>query len=223
MHGLRWPSPRYLAGVVLLAAAYYGAAKVGQMLRYTGSVSAIWPPAGVGIAALYLWGVRWWPGVLLGELLVNGQLLARRQHIPGGKPGRPAGREHGRDHRRGAPAAPPARPERRDGPGRAGRPHARGARHRDRDQRDGRHDLDGRGRCGRALGRGRVLAHLVARRHLGRTCRPAAGARVGSGSRGRWRRIATWEGAAMVVAVAALSAARVLDRRSRSSTWCFRL
>jgi signal transduction histidine kinase len=61
--------------VVFLAAAYYGAAKVGQTLRYTASVSAIWPPAGLGIAALYLWGLRWWPGVLLGELVVNGELL----------------------------------------------------------------------------------------------------------------------------------------------------
>jgi signal transduction histidine kinase len=64
-----------VGGVVLLAAAYYGAAKLGQTLRYTASVSAIWPPAGLGIAALYLWGVRWWPGVLLGEFVVNGELL----------------------------------------------------------------------------------------------------------------------------------------------------
>jgi signal transduction histidine kinase len=73
--GLRSPAVRYVGGVVLLAAAYYGAAKVGQTLRYTASVAAIWPPAGVGIAALYLWGMRWWPGVLLGELVVNGELL----------------------------------------------------------------------------------------------------------------------------------------------------
>ena len=38
-------------------------------------MSAIWPPAGLGIAALYLWGLRWWPGVLLGEIIVNGELL----------------------------------------------------------------------------------------------------------------------------------------------------
>jgi hypothetical protein len=47
-----------VGGVVLLAAAYYGAAKLGQTLRYTASVSAIWPPAGLGIAALYLWEYR---------------------------------------------------------------------------------------------------------------------------------------------------------------------
>src|SRR4029453_5183142 len=27
------------------------------------------------IAALYLWGLRWWPGVLLGEIVVNAHLL----------------------------------------------------------------------------------------------------------------------------------------------------
>jgi signal transduction histidine kinase len=71
-----------VGGVVLLAAAYYGAAKLGQTLRYTASVSAIWPPAGLGIAALYLWGLRWWPGVLLGEIVVNGELLLGDGALP---------------------------------------------------------------------------------------------------------------------------------------------
>jgi signal transduction histidine kinase len=79
---LRWPSARFLAGVVLLGLAYFGAAKLGQTLRYTASVSAIWPPAGLGIAALYLWGLRWWPGIFLGELLVNGQLLVDHTSLP---------------------------------------------------------------------------------------------------------------------------------------------
>jgi signal transduction histidine kinase len=70
--------------VLLLAAAYYGAAKLGQTLRYTASVSAIWPPAGLGIAALYLWGLRWWPGVLLGEIAVNGSLLLDDSSFPVG-------------------------------------------------------------------------------------------------------------------------------------------
>jgi signal transduction histidine kinase len=68
--------------VLLLAAAYYGAAKLGQTLRYTASVSAIWPPAGLGIAALYLWGLRWWPGILLGELVVNTELLLGDTGLP---------------------------------------------------------------------------------------------------------------------------------------------
>jgi signal transduction histidine kinase len=76
------PALPYIGGVLLLAVAYYGAAKLGQTLRYTASVSAIWPPAGLGIAALYLWGLRWWPGVLLGELAVNADLLLHDSTFP---------------------------------------------------------------------------------------------------------------------------------------------
>jgi signal transduction histidine kinase len=79
---LRLPSARRCAGIVILAAAYFGAAKLGQTLRYTASVSAIWPPAGLGIAALYLFGLRWWPGIFLGELLVNGQLALEHSELP---------------------------------------------------------------------------------------------------------------------------------------------
>jgi signal transduction histidine kinase len=79
---LRWPTVRETGGVVALALAYFAAAKLGQTLRYTASVSAIWPPAGLGIAALYLFGLRWWPGIFLGELLVNGQLLVEGSHPP---------------------------------------------------------------------------------------------------------------------------------------------
>ena len=77
-------SVRYVAGILLLAAAYYGAAKLGQTLRYTASVSAIWPPVGLGIAALYLWGLRWWPGILIGETIVNSQLLLEHSPLPFG-------------------------------------------------------------------------------------------------------------------------------------------
>jgi signal transduction histidine kinase len=80
--GARSPSARYLGGVVVLAAAYYASAKLGQTLRYTASVSAIWPPAGLGIAALYLWGVRWWPGVFVAELVVNAELLVADHSLP---------------------------------------------------------------------------------------------------------------------------------------------
>ena len=76
------PSARYAAGLLVLAAAYYGSAKIGQTVRYTASVAAIWPPAGLGIAALYLWGLRWWPGVFLGELAVNGELLVDETALP---------------------------------------------------------------------------------------------------------------------------------------------
>ena len=56
----------------LLAALYYGAAKIGLRLAYLhGSVTALWPPVGVGIAALVLYGTRLWPGIVIGDLLVG--------------------------------------------------------------------------------------------------------------------------------------------------------
>jgi signal transduction histidine kinase len=67
---------------VVVAVAYYGSAKFAQALRYTGSVSAIWLPVGVGISALYLWGLRLWPGVLIGELLINAELHFESAGLP---------------------------------------------------------------------------------------------------------------------------------------------
>ena len=66
------PRARYLLGVLALAAAYLGAAQIGYALQFSGPVAAIvWLPAGVGIAFLYLGGLRYWPGVVLGDLLAN--------------------------------------------------------------------------------------------------------------------------------------------------------
>jgi signal transduction histidine kinase len=57
--------------VLLIAGGYYAAARVGQALLLTGPAGAFWPATGVGIVVLYLGGLRWWPGVLLGDLLAR--------------------------------------------------------------------------------------------------------------------------------------------------------
>jgi len=63
---------RYAAGVLALAGLYYAGAKTGYLLEFSGPVAAIvWLPVGVGIAFLYLGGVAYWPGVLIGDLLAN--------------------------------------------------------------------------------------------------------------------------------------------------------
>jgi signal transduction histidine kinase len=62
------PVMRYLAGVLVLAAAYYAAGRASLALQYRGPVAAIWLPTGVGAAALYLAGLRWWPGLLIGDV-----------------------------------------------------------------------------------------------------------------------------------------------------------
>jgi signal transduction histidine kinase len=63
---------RYPVGVATLAALYYASAQIGVNLNFVGPVAAIvWPPVGVGIAFLYLRGLSFWPGVLVGDLLAN--------------------------------------------------------------------------------------------------------------------------------------------------------
>src|SRR5262245_29908441 len=63
---------RYVVLVGALAGAYYGAAQIGYTLKFSGAVAAIvWLPVGVGIAFLYLGGLRLWPGVVIGDLLAD--------------------------------------------------------------------------------------------------------------------------------------------------------
>jgi signal transduction histidine kinase len=70
---LTWrPGTPSIPAIALLAAVYVGAAHVGYALDIAGPVAAIvWLPAGVSIAFLALGGPRLWPGVLIGDLLVN--------------------------------------------------------------------------------------------------------------------------------------------------------
>ncbi|HTX31113.1 MAG TPA: MASE1 domain-containing protein [Solirubrobacteraceae bacterium] len=63
---------RQLARIALLVGVYYATAKLGFVLEFAGPVAAIvWLPVGVGIAFLYLGGIDLWPGVVIGDLLVN--------------------------------------------------------------------------------------------------------------------------------------------------------
>jgi len=58
-----------IAGV---AAAYVAAAKFGFTLAFaTKQVTAIWPPTGIALGALMLFGLRAWPGVALGAFVAN--------------------------------------------------------------------------------------------------------------------------------------------------------
>src|SRR5207302_5332386 len=63
---------RLIAAIVGLAILYVLAGKLGLSLAVVNSsTTAVWPPTGIAIAALLLFGVRLWPGVLLGAFLVN--------------------------------------------------------------------------------------------------------------------------------------------------------
>src|SRR5262245_15617212 len=61
----------YAVEVGVVTGLYYGAARAGLRLAYLhGSVTALWPPVGVGIAALVIGGLGLWPGIVAGDLLV---------------------------------------------------------------------------------------------------------------------------------------------------------
>jgi signal transduction histidine kinase len=63
---------RYAVALVVVAAAYYLVGRIGLELAYLdGAVAALWPPAGLGLAVLFLYGIRLWPAVVVGDLLLG--------------------------------------------------------------------------------------------------------------------------------------------------------
>jgi len=66
------PKLRDVAAIMALAGTYFCAGKLGLSWAHMhASVSAVWPPSGLALAALLLWGWRLWPGIFLGAFLVN--------------------------------------------------------------------------------------------------------------------------------------------------------
>ena len=67
------PALAWLGQVAALASAYYATARLGLAVpSLKGNVTPVWPPTGLALAALFLFGRRLWPGVAIGALLVNG-------------------------------------------------------------------------------------------------------------------------------------------------------
>jgi signal transduction histidine kinase len=67
------PGPvRYACAVAGVTLAYYVAGRIGLEMAYLdGAVAALWPPAGLGLAVLFLYGVRLWPAIVIGDLLLG--------------------------------------------------------------------------------------------------------------------------------------------------------
>jgi integral membrane sensor domain MASE1 len=70
---LAWPSlPRTSWKLVALTGVYFVAGKLGLSLAFVhASATAVWPPTGIALAALVLYGSYLWPAVFLGAFLVN--------------------------------------------------------------------------------------------------------------------------------------------------------
>src|SRR5688572_906073 len=55
-----------------LIAVYVLLGKLGLSLAsVNASATPVWPPTGIALAALLVWGYRMWPGVFAGAFLVN--------------------------------------------------------------------------------------------------------------------------------------------------------
>jgi diguanylate cyclase (GGDEF)-like protein len=71
---LSLPRPRseYLLRLAILCAVYFGLAKAGLALAFTNeSVTSIWPPTGLALAAVLVLGYRMWPAIAVGAFLAN--------------------------------------------------------------------------------------------------------------------------------------------------------
>ncbi|WP_262965484.1 PAS domain S-box protein [Methylobacter psychrophilus] len=73
-----------LLHIIGLAVAYVIAGKLSYFsVIPPGYAAAIWPPAGVALAAMLVYGYRVWPGVMLGALIVNGLIPEMTGSIAG--------------------------------------------------------------------------------------------------------------------------------------------
>jgi PAS domain S-box-containing protein len=61
-----------VAGFLALIFVYVAAGRFGLSLAIVNeSASAVWPPTGIALAALLIWGLRLWPAIFVGAFLVN--------------------------------------------------------------------------------------------------------------------------------------------------------
>jgi signal transduction histidine kinase/ActR/RegA family two-component response regulator len=64
--------PLYFLKLIAVAAAYFLGARLGLSVAFVHTnVSPIWPPTGIAVAAVILFGYGMWPAILLGALLAN--------------------------------------------------------------------------------------------------------------------------------------------------------
>ncbi len=62
----------YCVQIVIIAIVYVVAAKLGLSLAFsTKQVTTVWPPTGIALAVLFLFGLRLWPGVMIGAFFAN--------------------------------------------------------------------------------------------------------------------------------------------------------
>ena len=67
---MKLPGLSLITRVVILIAFYFVGGLVGREASFeSGTVALVWPPSGIALAAILLFGYRFWPGVALGAFL----------------------------------------------------------------------------------------------------------------------------------------------------------
>ena len=65
-------TPKSASVILLLGLAYFATGRLGLMLPAFGStITLIWMPTGIAVAALFRYGYGCWPGIALGAVAVN--------------------------------------------------------------------------------------------------------------------------------------------------------
>ena len=74
---------KWLLVAIPLAAVYYGSGKIGIAIALPippGNITALWPPSGIAWAANLCFGYRFWPAILLADMLTNVPGLYENSH-----------------------------------------------------------------------------------------------------------------------------------------------
>src|SRR2546423_5053206 len=76
-NGYRWrlaatTRAGYCLRLAVVCGLYFGSAKAGLPFAFANqSVTSIWPPTGLALAAVLIWGHRMWPAIAVGAFLAN--------------------------------------------------------------------------------------------------------------------------------------------------------
>ncbi len=67
---------KYLAGLTVLVFGYLAWAQFSLWLTPVAQsyVPPIWPPTGIGLAVVIIFGYRYWPGILIGECALTASM-----------------------------------------------------------------------------------------------------------------------------------------------------
>lgn len=75
IRSIQWPGPgqviAYLLALIVLSGALVAVTLVSSWAQAEYQVGPIWPLTGLGLAAMWQGGLRWWPAVFIGQMTIS--------------------------------------------------------------------------------------------------------------------------------------------------------